>query len=100
MNVVSKGNGWRSLAGILGVGVLALGISLKLEGAPPNPRAGQSGDRSAPVVAREATPTIAETVSAGRAPAAVSAQNPNRASREDPRYRSARTQYVLCGLSR
>src|SRR3990172_4776177 len=59
----SRVSGWGSWVGVLGVVVLALGLSLKLEGAPTPPRAGQSGDKAAQGVARETTATKVESLS-------------------------------------
>ncbi|MFH1110664.1 MAG: hypothetical protein V1790_15920, partial [Planctomycetota bacterium] len=71
-------SGWRSLVGVLGVAVLALGLSLKLEGAPSAPRPAQPGDKATTDVARETTPTRVEPLFAGQTPTAVPAGNSSR----------------------
>ncbi|MEK7755838.1 MAG: hypothetical protein AAB385_01350, partial [Planctomycetota bacterium] len=73
-----KPQAFRLLVVVVGVGVLAIGLSLRLEGAPPAPRKERGGHNSSSDVSRETTITKVKALTASRAAPAVPTESTSR----------------------
>lgn len=69
MKVVKKVNGWGTLLGAIGVAALALGLSLKLEGAPPSSRPEQPQIKVPSAAAQQKAAATVEGLSSSPTPA-------------------------------
>src|SRR3972149_6572963 len=78
MTLGSKGSTWRSLVGVFGVAVLALGVSLKLEGAPPGSRVERAEDKAAKELARPTLTQKEEALNLSPAPSPAPVKSSSR----------------------
>ncbi len=79
MKVLRKIDGWRSWVGVIGIAALALGISLKLEGAPTLTRQDKSGEKVSPGAIQDIGSTNVEAPPSRLTPSLVINESTTRA---------------------